>query len=84
MGYWAMKTLLCFGFSYTAQHYLAACGARFEQVWSTVCDQNRAAELNARAKGNMRALTFNGIFIPDDLQEALAQAEAILVSIPPN
>jgi nucleoside-diphosphate-sugar epimerase len=84
MGYWAMKTLLCFGLSYTAQHYLAVYGARFEQVLGTVRDQNRAAELNAGAKGNMRALTFSGTSVSDDLQEALAQAEAILVSIPPD
>jgi nucleoside-diphosphate-sugar epimerase len=84
MGYGAMKTLLCFGLSYTAQHYLAAYGARFEQVWGTVRDQNRAAELNARAKGNMRALTFGGTSVSDDLQEAAAQADAILVSIPPD
>lgn len=84
MGYWAMKTLLCFGFSYTAQHYLAAYGARFEQVWGTVRDQNRAAELTARAKGNMRALAFGGRSVSDDLEEAVAQAEAILVSIPPD
>jgi nucleoside-diphosphate-sugar epimerase len=79
-----MKTLLCFGLSYTAQHYLAAYGTRFEQVWSTVRDQNRAAALNVRAKGNMRALTFDGTFVSDDLREAVAQAEVILVSIPPD
>jgi nucleoside-diphosphate-sugar epimerase len=79
-----MKTLLCFGLSYTAQHYLAAYGTRFEQVWGTVRDQNRAAGLNVRAKGNMRALTFDGTSVSDDLQEAVAQAEAILVSIPPD
>jgi nucleoside-diphosphate-sugar epimerase len=79
-----MKTLLCFGLSYTARHYLAAYGTRFEQVWGTVRNQNRAAGLNVRAKGNMRALTFDGTSVSDDLQEAVAQAEAILVSIPPD
>ena len=85
MGYSTMKTLLCFGLSYTAQHYLAAYGARFEQVWVTVRDKKRgAAELNAGAKGNMRALTFDGTFASDDLKEAVTQAQAILVSIPPD
>jgi len=84
MGYWAMKTLLCFGFGYTAQHYLAAYDARFERVWGTVRDQNRAAEINARAKGNMHALAFGGGSVSDDLREAVAQAKAILVSIPPD
>jgi nucleoside-diphosphate-sugar epimerase len=82
--YSIMKTLLCFGLSYTAQHYLAAYGTRFEQVWGTVRDQNRAAGLNVRGKGNMRALAFDGTSVSDDLQEAMAQAEAILVSIPPD
>jgi nucleoside-diphosphate-sugar epimerase len=79
-----MKTLLCFGLSYTAQHYLAAYGARFEKVWGTVRDQNRAAELNVRTKGNMRAFTFAGTSVSDDLQEAVAQANAVIVSIPPD
>jgi nucleoside-diphosphate-sugar epimerase len=82
--YSIMKTLLCFGLSYTAQHYLAAYGTRFEQVWGTVRDQNRAAGLNVQGKGNMRALAFDGTSVSDDLQEAMAQAEAILVSIPPD
>lgn len=79
-----MKTLLCFGLGYTAQHYLAACGARYEQIWGTVRDRNRATEFNVRAKGNMRTLAFNGASVSDDLQDAVAQSEAILVSTPPD
>ena len=79
-----MKTLLCFGYSYTAQHYLKLYAARFERVWVTVRDSKRAADLNAQADGPVRALIFNGTSMSDDLQAAVAQAEMILVSIPPD
>jgi nucleoside-diphosphate-sugar epimerase len=79
-----MKTLLCFGYSYTAQHYLKLYGARFERVWVTVRDSKRAADLNAQADGPVRALIFDGASTSDDLQAAVAQAEMILVSIPPD
>lgn len=79
-----MKTLLCFGYSYTAQHYLKLYDARFERVWVTVRDSKRAADLNARAEGPVRALIFDGTSTSDDLQAAVAQAEVILVSIPPD
>ena len=79
-----MKTLLCFGYSYTAQHYLKLYGARFERVWVTVRDSKRAADLNAKADGQVRAQFFDGTSTSDELQAAVAQAEMILVSIPPD
>jgi hypothetical protein len=79
-----MKTLLCFGYSYTAEHYLKLYGARFERVWVTVRDSKRAADLNAQADGPVRALIFDGTSTSDDLQAAVAQAKMILVSIPPD
>ena len=78
-----MKTLLCFSYSYTAQHYLKLYGTRFERVWVTVRDRKRAADRNAQADGQVRALIFDGTSTSDDLQAAVAQAEMILVSIPP-
>ena len=79
-----MMTLLCLGYSYTAQHYLKLYGARFERIWVTVRDSKRAADLNAKADGQVRALFFDGTSTSDDLQAAVAQAEMILVSIPPD
>ena len=79
-----MMTLLCLGYSYTAQHYLKLYGARFERIWVTVRDSKRAADLNAQADGPVRALIFDGASTSDDLQAAVAQAEMILVSIPPD
>jgi hypothetical protein len=79
-----MMTLLCLGYSYTAQHYLKLYGARFERIWVTVRDSKRAADLNAKADGQVRALFFDGKSTSDDLQAAVAQAEMILISIPPD
>ena len=69
---------------YTAQHYLKLYGARFERVWVTVRDSKRVADLNAQADGPVQALIFDGTSTSDDLQAAVAQAEMILVSIPPD
>lgn len=79
-----MVTLLCFGLGYSAQHYLAAYGGRFERVWATVRDAERAANLNSRARPGFTALTFNGMVASKDLCSAIAQAEAVLVSVPPD
>jgi nucleoside-diphosphate-sugar epimerase len=79
-----MAKLLCFGLGYSAQHYLAAYGGRFEQVWATVRDSGRAADLNARARSGFAALVFDGKTASAGLRAAMAQAEAVLVSVPPD
>ena len=56
----------------------------FERIWVTVRDSKRAADLNAKADGQVRALFFDGTSTSDDLQAAVAQAEMILISIPPD
>ena len=55
-----------------------------ERVWVTVRDSKRAADLNAQADSQVRALIFDGTSTSDDLQAAVAQAKMILVSIPPD
>ncbi len=79
-----MATVLCFGFGYSAQHWLASHGAPFERVGATVRDADRAAALNARAEAGFTALPFDGTAMAEALREAIAQAEAILVSVPPD
>jgi nucleoside-diphosphate-sugar epimerase len=79
-----MATLLCFGLGYSAQHYLAAYGGRFERVWATVRDAERAANLNSCARPGFTALTVNGMVASTDLCAAIAQVEAVLVSVPPE
>lgn len=79
-----MATLLCFGFGYSAQHYLASHGARFARVWATARDAARAADLNAKARSGFSALVFDGKVASADLRAAVAEAGMILVSVPPD
>jgi len=79
-----MATLLCFGFGYSAQHYLASHGARFARVRATVRDTARAADLNAKARSGFSALVFDGKAASADLRAAVAEAGMILVSVPPD
>jgi nucleoside-diphosphate-sugar epimerase len=79
-----MATLLCFGLGYSAQHWLACYGGRFERIWATVREAEHAAELNARARPGFTALPFDGTTVSSDLRAAIAQADALLVSVPPD
>ena len=78
-----MAALLCFGFGYSAQHYVASYGERFERIWATVRDAKRAAHLNLCVRPGITALAFDGAIASADLRSAIAQAEAVLVSVPP-
>ena len=80
----AMTKLICFGLGYSARHYLASYGGRFEVVWATVRDAERAADLNKRAPPGMTVFAFNGMVASADLCAAIAQTEAVLVSVPPD
>ena len=51
-----MATLLCFGFGYCAEHFIAECGGKFERVIGTVRGAERAGILNAYQAGTLRAL----------------------------
>lgn len=79
-----MATLLCFGFGYSARHWLASYGHRFARIWATVTDPKRAAELNVDARPGFTALAFDGAKASNELLEAAAQVDAVLTSIPPD
>jgi len=72
----ARMNLFCFGLGYSAQHYLAEFGRRFDRVTGTVRTREKAAALNA--------LIFDGTSAPADVVAALAQTDALLVSIAPD
>ena len=55
-----MTTLICFGLGYSADHYLGQFGDRFERIVGTVRSAERAALLNARFGGRLRAFAFDG------------------------
>ena len=77
-----MTTLICFGLGYSADHFLGHFGDRFARIVGTVRGAERAALLNARFGGRMRAFAFDGSVATPEVSHAIAQADAALVSIP--
>ena len=77
-----MSTLLCFGLGYSAEHFVAAYGDGFERIIATVRGAERAAVLNVHLSGRLRALVFDGKSPTPELQHAIAEADAALISIP--
>jgi nucleoside-diphosphate-sugar epimerase len=77
-----MPTLTCFGLGYTAEHFIASFGDRFDRIVATVRSVERAAILNARFAGRLRAFAFDGRSASAEAAKAAAEAEVALVSIP--
>ena len=55
-----MSTLLCFGFGYCAEYFVAAFGQKFDRIFGTVRGVERAAILNAYDAGRLHAVVFDG------------------------
>jgi nucleoside-diphosphate-sugar epimerase len=79
-----MSVLVCFGFGYCAEHFVAEFGDKFERIVATVRGTERAAVLNAYRAGPLKAVVFDGKHVTPELKRALAQARYALVSIPPS
>jgi nucleoside-diphosphate-sugar epimerase len=79
-----MATLLCFGFGYCAEHFVAMFGQNFERVFGTVRGAERAAILNAYDDGPLQALVFDGTDPTPELTSAILAADHVLVSVPPD
>jgi nucleoside-diphosphate-sugar epimerase len=77
-----MSTLICIGLGYSAEHYVAAYGQKFARIFGTMRSKERAAVLNAYDDGRLRALVFDGRTASAELRDAIAAADAALVSIP--
>jgi nucleoside-diphosphate-sugar epimerase len=75
-----MSTLLCFGFGYSARHYVARYGARYHRVIATM----RAAAPTGPPGSGTEICRFDGVTASVALAAAVADADAILVSIPPT
>src|SRR5262249_15830161 len=75
-------TLICFGLGYSADHYIGQFGDRFARIVGTVRGGERAALLNARFAGRLRAFAFDGSFPTPEVKRAVAEANVALVSIP--
>jgi nucleoside-diphosphate-sugar epimerase len=79
-----MTSLVCFGFGYCAEHFVAAFGQKFDRILGTVRGVERAAILNVYDSGRLRALVFDGTRSTTELSDAIAQADHVLVSVPPG
>ncbi|HEY1746046.1 MAG TPA: SDR family oxidoreductase [Xanthobacteraceae bacterium] len=77
-----MPTLICFGFGYSAEHFVAAFGDRFDCIIGTVRSIERTSALNAQFAGRLKVLAFDGKLASAELKNAVAHADAALVSIP--
>ena len=77
-----MSNLLCIGLGYSAEHYVAAFGHKFERIVGTMRSKERAAVLNAYDGGAPHALVFDGNAATPELRDAIAAADAALISIP--
>ncbi|HLK82345.1 MAG TPA: NAD-dependent epimerase/dehydratase family protein [Xanthobacteraceae bacterium] len=81
-----MTTLVCLGFGYSARHYVALYGKRFERIVGTTRSAENAEVLHSRRLGGNVAeiIVFDGTVPSSDLAAAVADAAVVLVSIPPD
>jgi nucleoside-diphosphate-sugar epimerase len=79
-----MAKLVCFGFGYCAEHFIAEFGGKFEPIVGTVRSAERAAILNAYPSERVRAVVFDGVRVTPVLERAMAVADHALISVPPD
>lgn len=73
-----MSSLLIFGYGYTARYFVDAVASEF----TTILGTTRKARHNPSER--VRLLQFDGVDRDPVLHEAVMQAEAVLVSVPPD
>jgi hypothetical protein len=80
-----MPTLVCLGFGYCARHYVSEFGARFDRIIGTARSAERATALSRELFGGrpVEMIPFDGKSASRELGEAIAQADALLISAPP-
>jgi nucleoside-diphosphate-sugar epimerase len=78
--------LVCPGFGYSAQHYVALYGKRFDHIVGTTRSEDKAAALQSRQFGGstIEFLVFDGITAVPTLAGAVGAANVLLVSIAPD
>lgn len=80
-----MTTLFCAGFGYSARHYAALYGKRFDRIVGTTRWAEYAAMCGSTRSGDsaVEMLIFAGVASPE-LSSAIADATVLLVSVPPD
>jgi nucleoside-diphosphate-sugar epimerase len=73
-----MSALICLGFGYCAQFYVAEFGTDFKRVVGTSRSADKAAP------SSVKMLTFDGVRVSPELREAISGASAILISAAPG
>jgi nucleoside-diphosphate-sugar epimerase len=81
-----MPILFCFGLGYSASHYIAEYGARFDRIAGTVRSREKAAAIAAAGIGGhkVEAFVFDGTAAAPEAIAAVTDASALLVSVPPQ
>lgn len=79
-----MSYLLIIGLGFSAEHYLALDSARWRHITATVRDADRAAAFDAATPAHIKVLSFDGSAASSAMMEAIAQADALLISAPPG
>jgi nucleoside-diphosphate-sugar epimerase len=81
-----VTTLVCLGFGYSAQHYVALYGKRFERIVGTTRSEENAAVLRSRRLGSnvAESLVFDGAVSSPELAAAIGDATVLLISIAPD
>jgi nucleoside-diphosphate-sugar epimerase len=79
-------TLVCPGFGYSARHYVALYGKRFDRIVGTTRRADNAARLGSRRFGDnaVEMLVFDGTAPSPTLASVIAEATVLLVSIAPD
>jgi len=81
-----MPTLFCFGLGYSASHYIAEFGGRFDRIAGTVTTREKAAAIASAGIGGhkVEAFVFDGTAAPPEISAALMDTAALLISVPPD
>jgi len=80
----AMPKLICLGLGYSARHYLAFFGHRHDRITGTARSRERVEAFAGQAGLPIEGLAFDGRTASDELLAALADADALLLSISPT
>lgn len=81
-----MATLLCLGLGYSAAHYVATFGNRFDRLIGTARTAEKAATLGAKQMGGARpeVFLFDGSAASPALAACVAESDDLLISAPPG
>jgi len=75
-----MQNLLCIGLGYSAAHYVATFGKRFDRVTGT----SRTLRALSKSGPPVEMIAFDGVAPSADLVARVAESDSLLISAPPG